>query len=149
VTLHDDVPVQAPDQLEKISPAVGVSLSVTTVFGAKLAVQVAAVALEQLIPAGVLVTVPVPPPASVTVSPNPATKLSLTLVAEVMFMLHVLVPEQPPPVHPAKKYPVPGVAVSVICVLCANVAEQVVGQLIPAGLLVIVPWLAAGAVTVS
>jgi hypothetical protein len=30
-----------------------------------------------------------------------------------------------------------------------KLAEHVVGQLIPAGLLVIVPWFAAGAVTVN
>jgi hypothetical protein len=86
-----------------VLPVAGVSLSVTTVPDAKFAVQVAVVAVEQLIPAGVLVTVPVPPPASVTVSPNPVVKLSLMLVAAVMVTLHVLVPEQPPPLHPAKK----------------------------------------------
>jgi ABC-type transport system involved in cytochrome c biogenesis permease subunit len=41
----------------------GVSLSVTCVFGGKLAEQV----VGQLIPAGLLVTVPVPAPAMVTV----------------------------------------------------------------------------------
>jgi hypothetical protein len=119
------------------------------VLGAKLAEQVVGVAVEQLIPAGVLVTVPVPPPASVTVSANPVVKLSVTSVAALMARVQGFVPEQPPPLHPAKKKPVPGVAVSVICVPCTKFAEHVVGQLIPAGLLVIVPWFAAGAVTVN
>jgi hypothetical protein len=96
------VPVQAPDQLPNELPVAGASLSVT-VPGAKLAEQVAVVAVEQLIPAGVLVTVPVPPPAKVTVSPNPVVKLSLMFVAALMVRLQVLVPEQPPPLHPAKK----------------------------------------------
>jgi hypothetical protein len=143
------VPVHAPDQLEKTLPVAGVSLRVTTEPAAKFAEQVAVVAVEQLIPAGVLVTVPVPPPASVTVSPKPVVKLSVMLVAAVMVTTQVLVPEQPPPLHPAKKKPVPAVAVSVTCVPWVKVAEHVVGQLIPAGLLVIVPWFAAGAVTVN
>jgi hypothetical protein len=142
------VPVQAPDQLPNVPVAV-VSLSVTTVPGAKLAEQVAVVAVEQLIPAGLLVTVPVPPPASVTVSPKPVVKLSLTSVGALIVRVHTLVPEQPPPLHPAKKKPVPAVAVRVTCVPTAKLAEQVVGQLIPAGLLVIVPWLDTGAVTVN
>jgi hypothetical protein len=43
----------------------------------------------------------------------------------------------------------PGVAVNVSCVFGAKLAVQVVGQLIPAGLLVMVPAPAAGAVTLT
>ena len=43
----------------------------------------------------------------------------------------------------------PAVAVNVTCVFCGKLAVQVVGQLIPAGLLVIVPVPVAGAVTVK
>jgi hypothetical protein len=78
---------------------------VTTVFGAKFAEQTAVVEVvefEQLIPAGVLVTVPVPPPASATVSPRPVVKLAETVVAADRVTLQVLVPVQPP-VHPPKK----------------------------------------------
>jgi hypothetical protein len=96
------VPVHAPDQLAKVLPVAGVSLSVTTVFGAKFAEQTAVVDFEQLIPAGVLVTVPVPPPASVTVSPRPVVKLAETVVAADSVTVHVLVPVQTP-LHPPKK----------------------------------------------
>jgi hypothetical protein len=43
----------------------------------------------------------------------------------------------------------PAVAVSVICVFWLKLALHVVGQLIPAGLLVTVPVPMAGAVTVN
>jgi len=62
VTEHVPVPVQAPDQLAKVEPVPAAAVSVTTVPLAKLALHVA----PQLIPAGLLVTVPVPVPAFVT-----------------------------------------------------------------------------------
>jgi hypothetical protein len=74
VTLQVVVPVQAPDQPAKVPPLAGVSVSVTAVLCAKVALHVFVVELpdefelEQLIPAGLLVTVPVPPPAVATVS---------------------------------------------------------------------------------
>jgi hypothetical protein len=70
VTLQLAAPVQAPAQLTKVPPLAGVSVNVTAVPVAKVAVHVFAVelALEQLIPAGLLVTVPVPAPAVATVS---------------------------------------------------------------------------------
>jgi hypothetical protein len=55
-------PVHPPLQPEKTSLVAGVSLSVTCVFCGKLAEHAAG----QLIPAGLLVTVPVPDPAMVT-----------------------------------------------------------------------------------
>jgi hypothetical protein len=64
VTLQVAAPVHAPDQPENVLLAPGVSFSATWVFCAKLAEHV----VGQLIPAGVLVTVPVPVPAAVTVS---------------------------------------------------------------------------------
>jgi len=57
------VPVQAPLQPVKVEPAAGVAPRVTDAPLAKLAEQV----VGQLMPAGVLVTVPVPVPASVRV----------------------------------------------------------------------------------
>jgi hypothetical protein len=101
VTLQAAAPVHEPDQLAKVSPVAGVSLSVTCVLGAKLAVHVEGVAAEQLIPAGVLVTVPAPVPAKATVSPSPTLKAAETLAAALMVKLHV-VPEQLP-LQPAKK----------------------------------------------
>jgi hypothetical protein len=58
VTLHAPVPLQAPLQPEKVEPAAGVAVKVTLVPDEKLALQV----LPQVIPAGVLVTLPLPVP---------------------------------------------------------------------------------------
>lgn len=74
VTLQLAVPAHAPVQLTKVPPLAGVSVNATAVPCAKVALHVFVVELpvglgvEQLIPAGLLVTVPVPPPAVVTVS---------------------------------------------------------------------------------
>jgi hypothetical protein len=64
VKLHVPVPVQAPDQPANVEPEAAVAVSVTAVPLAKLAVHV----VGQLMPAGLLVTVPVPAPALCTVS---------------------------------------------------------------------------------
>jgi hypothetical protein len=136
-TLQAAVPVHAPDQLEKVLLAAGVSLSVTAVFGAKFAVQVPVEGLAQLIPAGVLVTVPEPAPAVATVKGMPPAKTAVTLAGAVSVMLHVL-PVQLP-VQSANEKLVAGAAVKVTAVFVAKPAPQVGGQLIPAGLLVTVP----------
>jgi hypothetical protein len=74
VTLQVVVPVQPPDQLPKVLPLAGVSVSVTALPCAKGALQMFVVELPdelefvQLIPAGLLVTLPMPPPAVVMVS---------------------------------------------------------------------------------
>lgn len=149
VTPQAAVPVHAPDQLAKVLLAAGVSVSVTAVFGAKLAVQVPVEGLVQLIPAGVLVTVPEPAPAVATVKAMPlAANVALTLVAALKVTTQVLLPVHPPLQLP-KESPEAGVAVRVTCVPCAKLALHVVGQLIPAGLLVIVPLPEGEAVTVS
>ena len=62
--MHVPVPVHAPVQPAKTEFVPGLAVSVTGVPTGKLALQVD----PQLIPAGVLVTVPVPLPESVTVS---------------------------------------------------------------------------------
>ena len=62
--------------------------------------QVVEVEAEQLIPAGLLVTVPVPVPERATVTPTPLAKFAETLVAALIVILQV-VPEQLPP-HPLK-----------------------------------------------
>jgi hypothetical protein len=65
VTTQLPVPLQPPPlHPVKAEPALGVAVSVTTVPLTKSAAHVA----PQLIPAGLLVTVPVPAPARVTVS---------------------------------------------------------------------------------
>ncbi len=57
-------------------------------------------------------------------------------------------PEQAP-LHPVKANPLPGLTVSATAVPVTNAAEQVLPQLIPAGLLTIVPPLAGEAFTFS
>ena len=65
VTTHEPVPEHpAPDQLAKVDPLAEIASNVTTVPGAKAKAHVP----PQLIPLGVLMTVPVPVPAFVTVN---------------------------------------------------------------------------------
>ena len=64
VSEHVDVPEQAPDHPAKADPEAAVAVSVTDVPLGKLAAHVE----PQLIPDGLLVTVPVPVPESFTVS---------------------------------------------------------------------------------
>ena len=65
VTVQVPVPLHPPPlQPVKVEPPEGVAVSVTLVPLVKLALHV----LPQLIPAGLLVTVPLPVPFSVTVS---------------------------------------------------------------------------------
>ena len=64
VILQSAVPVQPPLQPANVDPEAAVAVNVTAVPLLILAVQV----LPQLIPAGLLVTVPVPVPVRVTLS---------------------------------------------------------------------------------
>jgi hypothetical protein len=125
------------------------SVSVTAVPKLKLAVQVGA----QLIPDGLLEIVPVPVPATLTVSTNEpwcAPKVAVTCWLSLRVRMQVgLAPVQPPPVHPVNDELVPAVAVSVTWVPLSKVPLQVVPQLIPAGLLLIVPPPAPAAWTTS
>jgi phage tail protein X len=134
VKVQVPVPEQAPLQPAKVSFAAGVSLRVTRVLGGKLAEQVAG----QLIPAGLLVMVPVPEPAKTTVNPSSPLKVAVTLAVAARVRVQVLVPEQAP-LQPTNTPSGPGVSLRVILLFGAKLAEHVVGQLIPAGLLVTVP----------
>jgi hypothetical protein len=102
----------------------------------KFALQV----VPQLIPAGLLVTVPVPVPARVTLSSGPL-KVAVTCWLAVSVTTQVgLVPVHPPPLHWAKVEFAPAVALSVTCVPLIKLAlHDVCGQLIPGGLLVTEP----------
>jgi len=88
--------VHAPDHPEKLAGAVAVSLSVTAVFGGKVAVHSGADPVAQLIPAGLLVIVPLPLPDGVTVNASPEVNVAETFSAAATVMLHVDVPEQAP-----------------------------------------------------
>jgi hypothetical protein len=88
VTEHVPVPVQLPLQPAKVEPAAGVAVNVTAVPLAYEAEQVA----PQLIPAGLLVTVPLPVPLFVTVR-------AIDVVSEIFVMKasgHVYGASQPP-----------------------------------------------------
>ena len=92
----------------------------------------------QVIPAGLLATVPVPAPANVTVSETGAAKVAVTELVAVTATVQLVVPVHAPP-QPEKVLFAPGVSLSVTWVFCAKVAEHVEGQLIPGGLLMTVP----------
>src|ERR1700722_722861 len=129
-------PLHASPQPRKFEPAVGVSVRVTWVPAAKFALQL----VGQLIPEGLLVTVPEPVPSRVTASRG---RVGLNVAVTDWFAListmQVLdVPLHAPP-HPAKDEVDPGVAVSVTLVPRGKLAVQVCGQLIPPESLLTVP----------
>src|SRR5207245_4243333 len=131
VTVQAPGPVQpAPLQPPKVEPAAGAAVSVTAVPLAKLAAQVA----PQLMPAGLLVTVPAPAPALETVSTRAGVKVAVTVVAAESVTVQAPVPEQPPPLQPVKVEPAAGTAVSVTAVPFVKLAEQVAPQVIAGGL---------------
>src|SRR5207253_1418283 len=95
VTTHVPAPLHPPPlQPVKAEPAAGLAVRVTAVPLAKLAEQIA----PQLIPAGLLATVPAPAPAAETVT------------------THVPAPLHPPPLQPVKAELATGVAVNVTTV---------------------------------
>jgi hypothetical protein len=139
VTLHESVPVHAPDHPANVDPWLGVAVNATAVPVLKLALHVC----PQLMPEGLLLTVPVPLPEFVTVSfavvgPVAAVKVAVTVVAAESVTLQAPAPEQPPD-HPANVEPWLGVAVSVTTVPVLKVAPHGCPQLMPEGLLLIVP----------
>src|SRR3989442_12736709 len=133
VTVQAPVPEQPPPlQPQKMEPAARVAVSVTAVPLVKLAEQVA----PQVMPDGLLVTVPVPVPALERVSAKVGRlKVAVTVVAAEIVTVQVLVPEQPPPLQPLKVEPAAGAAVSVTAVPLVKLAAQVAPQGIPAGAL--------------
>ena len=126
-------PLHAPLKPEKLDPEVGVAVRVTEVPLLKLALQ----AVGQLIPAGLLVTVP--EPETVTVN---CAESALANVAETDWLLESASWHDFPlhaPLYPENLKPEPAVALRVMEVPDGKLAVQVVGQLIPAGLLVMDP----------
>jgi len=98
----------APAQPAKVEFAAAVAVRVITVPDAKLALHV----VPQLMPEGLLVTVPWPVPFKATVSTGEVLKLAITEVFCIRVTLQAPVPLQAPD-HPAKKEFADGDAVSV------------------------------------
>ena len=121
-----------PDQPANVDPKAGAVVKLTAVPLLNVAEQL----LPQLMPAGLLVTVPLPVPALARVR---VKVLRLNVAVQVVLVFIVTEPLQPVPDQPAKVEPKAGVAVKVTAVPLLSVAEQVLPQLMPAGLLVTVP----------
>jgi hypothetical protein len=139
VTVQVPVPEHPPPvQPANVEPELGVAVSVTAVPLAKLALQ----ACPQLMPEGLLVTVPVPVPLSCTVSCTggmvDVLKAAETLVPAETSTVQLPVPLHAP-VQPANVEPELAAAVSVTDVPLAKVALHVCPQLMPAGVLVTIP----------
>ncbi len=119
VTTHAAVPVHPPPlHPARVEVRLGVAASVTVVPVTKLVEQGPA---GQLMPAGVLATLPVPVPVRLTVSARVmAVNVAVTRVFAVIVTTHAAVPEHPPPLHPAKVEVKLGAAVSVTTVPKSN-----------------------------
>src|SRR6187402_2172292 len=100
-------------------------------------------------PAGTDFTAPEPFPANVTVNLRLAAKFARTEVAAEITVLHLPVPEQPPPDHPVNVEVAAGVAVKTTSVSGAKSALQVAPQLIPGGSDVTTPVPSPERLTVS
>ena len=133
-TVHAAVPVQAPDHPAKLELAAGVALSVTDVPDAKVPLQL----WPQLIPTGLLLTVPVPGPTADTVTVPGAENAAPMVVSAFSTTVHFPAPEQAP-LHPENEFPAEGVAVRVTEEPAPKLALQVVPQLMPVGVLLTVP----------
>jgi len=153
VTVQLLVPLQPPPlQPVNIDPAVALAVNVTLLLMEKLAMQVA----PQLMPAGLLVTVPTPVPALDTISvcgPD-ALNVAVTLWAALRVSVQITSALQerklkPRPVQPENVDPTAGVAVSVTTLPVVKSATQYFPQLIPTGLLSTVPAPVPALVTVS
>lgn len=135
VSVHEPVPLHAPDHPANAEFVPAVAVSMTSVPGLNAALQV----VPQLIPTGALVIVPRPFPETLTLTESAAT---LNSAPTDMFCVTVTVQELLPlhaPVQPAKVEFWLGAAVRVTWVPLLKPALQVDPQLIPEGLLVIVP----------
>ena len=128
------LPAQAPPHPANDEFAAAVAVRVIEVPGSKLALQV----WPQLMPGGLLTTLPLPVPAKVTPRTGEAPKFAMTEAFCINVTLQVPVPLQAPD-QPAKYEFPDGDAVSVTCVPLGKLAVQVLPQLMPAGLLLTVP----------
>src|SRR5688572_20675752 len=110
-TTHVAVPLHPlPLQPPNVDPGDGVAVNVTVVPLMKAELQV----VPQLMPDGLLVTVPSPTPALVTVRVNVlgVEKLAVTVWLAFIATIHEPVPLQPAPLQPPNVDPGDGVAVN-------------------------------------
>jgi hypothetical protein len=138
VIVTPPVAVQLPDQPANVDPEAAMAVSVTGVPLLILAVQV----LPQLIPVGLLVTVPVPVPARVTVSVYLVNKLNVAVQAMLPVIVKLtsgLVVLQPVPDQPAKAEPLAGAALNFTAVPPTYTSLQSLPHATPKGELLIVP----------
>ena len=150
VTTQLPVPVQAPLHPPNVLPLPAVPVSVTVLPSLKFALHV----LGQLIPLGLLTTLPVPVPASVTLNANAlAVNVAVTASFPLIAIEHVAPLQSSFPLHPVNVLPLPAVAVNVTTVPAAKLATHVelveFVQLIPVGLLTTLPVPVPAKLTVS
>jgi hypothetical protein len=110
VTVQLPVPGHPVDQPVNVEPFAAVAVRLTAVPWLKLNEHAP---LGQLIPTGLLRTLPVPLPLKVTVSGYVRTKVAVTVWAEFMGTVQFPVPEHAAALQPAKADPELAVAVSV------------------------------------
>ena len=126
------VPVQAPLQPAKLEPLMIEAVNFTMVFWLNEALQIG----SQLMPAGLLETLPDPDPALLTVKAKvfagAVLKVAVTVCAALMLTSQDAVALLQAPLQPAKTLPLAGAAISVMFDPLAKFAVQVVPQLIPA-----------------
>jgi hypothetical protein len=113
VTAHAPVPLHAPLHPANVEPTAGVAVRITGVPAAYVAEHVA----PQLIPAGLLVTVPSPVPTLFTDRAT-SVKVAVAVWPLLTVTTHVPVPLHGP-LHPTKIDPTAGVAVRVTIVPAA------------------------------
>src|SRR6185312_7498320 len=139
VTRHSLEPLMEsqPVQTAASEPAAGVPFSVTAVPWSKAASH----SVPQLMPAGMLVTVPEPVPDLVTFSRCcSSVKVAVTAFAAVIVARHSFEPlTESQPDQTTALEPLSATPFSVTAVPSVNSAEQVGPQLMPAGVLVTVP----------
>jgi hypothetical protein len=118
VTVHVPVPLHAPPQPPKTDPVVGEAVRVTTVPETSVSEQ----SEPQLMPLGLLVTAPEPVPdletlsvyeVGVGVGVEATLNVAVIVIGAFPVVVHELVPEQPPPLQPAKTDPLAAAADSV------------------------------------
>jgi hypothetical protein len=138
LTIQAPAPEHAPDQPVNVEPESAAGVKVTLVPGLYVSLQ----SEPQLIPAGLLVTVPLPVPDFVTVRVYCccccSVNVAVTVLSLVMDTVQAPAPEQAPD-HPVNVDPESGVGVNLTLIPWLNSSLQSAPQLIPAGLLATVP----------